>query len=59
MKDITGLEFVMHRDRFTKQLAILVRDEKGNQVNDTYYFKTYTGAYSFVQKNNLKRVGCA
>lgn len=59
MQDITGLGFVIHYNRFTKQIAILVRDADGNQVNDTYYFKTKTAAYSFVANNNLVRVGCA
>lgn len=59
MKDIQGLGFVIHFDRFTKQIAILVRDEQGNQVNSTYYFKSKPAANSFVVKNNLHRVGCA
>ena len=57
VKEITGLEFVIHYDRFTKQIAVLVRDEKGNQVNDTYFFKNKTQAFSFVQNNKLQRVG--
>lgn len=59
MQDITGLGFIIHYDRFTKKIAILVRDENGNQINDTYYFKTKTAAFSFVRNNNLHRVGCA
>jgi hypothetical protein len=59
MQEITGKQFVIHYDRFAKRIAILVRDENGNQVNDTYYFKTKTQAFTFVYTNQLQRAGCA
>jgi hypothetical protein len=59
VQDITGKQFVIHYDRFTKQIAILVRDENGNQINDTYHFKTKTQAFTFVYTNQLQRIGCA
>ena len=58
MQEITGKQFVIHYDRFAKRIAILVRDENGNQVNDTYYFKTKTQAFTFVYINQLQRAGC-
>ena len=58
-QDITGKQFVIHYDRFAKQIAILVRDENGNQINDTYYFKTKTQAFTFVYSTQLQRIGCA
>ena len=58
-QDITGKQFVIHYDRFAKRIAILVRDENGNQINDTYYFKTKSQAFAFVINNDLHRVGCA
>jgi phage anti-repressor protein len=59
VQDITGKQFVIHYDRFTKRIAILVRDENGNQINNTYHFKTKSQAYSFVHSNKLQRIGCA
>ena len=59
MQDITGLGFIIHYDRFAKRIAILVRDADGNQVNDTYYFKSKPAAFAFVANNKLVRVGCA
>ena len=58
-QDITGKQFVIHYDRFAKRIGILVRDENGNQINDTYYFKTKTQAVTFVYTNQLQRIGCA
>ena len=58
-QDITGKQFVIHYDRFAKRIGILVRDENGNQINDTYYFKTKTQAFTFVYTNQLQRIGCA
>lgn len=58
IKDITGLDCVIHFDGFQKKIAILVRDKDGNQVNDTYYFKNKTAAFSFVTQNQLVRAGC-
>jgi len=58
-QDITGKQFVIHYDRFAKRIGILVRDENGNQINDTYHFKTKAQAFAFVYSNKLQRVGCA
>jgi hypothetical protein len=57
--DITGKQFVIHYDRFAKHIAILVRDEVGNQINDTYHFKTKPQALKFVLANKLQRIGYA
>ena len=57
--DITGKQFAIHYDRFAKHIAILVRDEVGNQINDTYYFKTKPQALKFVLANKLQRIGYA
>jgi hypothetical protein len=59
MQDITGKDFVIHYDRFLKRIAILVRDENGNQINNTYHFKTKSQAFAFVINNDLHRAGCA
>jgi phage anti-repressor protein len=56
-KEITGKQFVIHYDRFAKRIAILVRDENGNQINSTYYFKTKSQAFAFVINNDLHRIG--
>jgi phage anti-repressor protein len=58
-QEISGKQFVIHYDRFAKRIAILVRDENGNQINDTYYFKTKAQAFSFVYTNKLQRIGCS
>ena len=58
-QEITGKQFVIHFDRFAKRIAILVRDEKGNQINDTYYFKTKSQALAFVISNDLRVIGCS
>lgn len=58
-QDITGLDCIIHFDIFTRQIAVLVRDKDGNQVNDTYYFKSKMKAFTFITNNQLKRAGCA
>jgi hypothetical protein len=58
-QDITGKQFVIHYDRFAKRIGILVRDENGNQINETYHFKTKAQAFAFVYSNKLQRIGCA
>jgi hypothetical protein len=58
-QEITGKQFVIHYDRFTKQIGILVRDENGNQINSTYHFKSKPQAFAFVAANKLQRIGCA
>jgi len=58
-QDITGKQFVIHYDRFAKRIAILVRDENGNQINGTYQFRTKPQAFAFVTANKLQRIGYA
>jgi hypothetical protein len=58
-QDITGKQFVIHYDRFAKRIGIIVRDQDGNQINDTYHFKTKPQAFAFVTANKLQRIGCA
>jgi hypothetical protein len=58
-QDITGKQFVIHYDRFAKRIGIIVRDQDGNQINDTYHFKTKPQAFAFVVANKLQRIGCA
>lgn len=59
VQDITGKQFVIHYDRFAKRIGIIVRDQDGNQINDTYHFKTKPQALEFVINNDLHRIGCA
>ena len=58
-QDIKGKQFVIHYDRFAKRIGIIVRDQDGNQINDTYHFKTKSQAFAFVVNNDLHRIGCA